>query len=258
MGGADELHSPLGDSAGGGSFLLGAHFVDDDDLGHVVFDRLDHDAVLGGGGADLHAAGVADGGMGNVAVPGDFVGGVNDDDALEGVVGQDPGHLPEHGGLANAGTAEEEDVLAGEGEVFDDLDGAVDGTAHAAGDPDHLSLPVAYGRDAVEGALDAGPVVVAEIADLVGDVIEVAAADFFLVKVQVAGQEAGLGGPAQIEHHFEEFDDVVPFPKLVGNPGRQHLQQHIQLPLHRPFHRRQFRPPRAPCREIPPARQPGL
>ena len=80
--GGDKLDAAFGDGAGGGGFELGAHFVNDDDLGHVVLDGLNHDGVLEVGGSHLHAAGVADGGMGDVAVAGYFVGGIDDDDAL--------------------------------------------------------------------------------------------------------------------------------------------------------------------------------
>ena len=81
----------------------------------------------------MHAAGVADGGMRYVAVACDFVGGIDDDDALFGDVGEDAADFPEHGGLTDAGPSEEEDVLAGEGQVFDGLDGTEYGPSHAAG-----------------------------------------------------------------------------------------------------------------------------
>ena len=44
--GGDELHAALGDRARRGRLELGADLVDDDDLGHVVLDRLDHHRVL--------------------------------------------------------------------------------------------------------------------------------------------------------------------------------------------------------------------
>ena len=46
MGGADQLDAALGDGAGGLGLQLGPDLVDDDDLGHVVLDRLDHHRVL--------------------------------------------------------------------------------------------------------------------------------------------------------------------------------------------------------------------
>ena len=73
MGGSHQLHAPLGDGSGGGGLGLGAHLVNDDDLGHMVFHRLDHHPVLLGGGGDLHSPRVTDGRMGDIAIPGDLV-----------------------------------------------------------------------------------------------------------------------------------------------------------------------------------------
>ena len=81
---------------------LGPDLVDDDDLGHVVLDRLDHHLVLERRRAHLHPAGLADGRVRDVAVAGDLVGGVDDDDALAQVVGQDAGGLAQHRRLADA------------------------------------------------------------------------------------------------------------------------------------------------------------
>ena len=81
---------------------LGADLVDDDDLGHVVLDRLDHHLVLERRRADLHPARLADGRVRDVAVAGDLVAGVDDDDALAHVVGQDAGGLAQHRRLADA------------------------------------------------------------------------------------------------------------------------------------------------------------
>jgi hypothetical protein len=77
--------------------------VDDDDLGHVVLDRLDHHLVLERRRADLHPARLADRRVRDVAVAGDLVAGVDDHHALAHVVGQDAGGLAEHRGLADPG-----------------------------------------------------------------------------------------------------------------------------------------------------------
>ncbi len=127
--GADELHAALGDGAGGDGLQLRADLVDDDDLGHVVLDGLDHDRVLTVGRLDLHAPGAADAGVRDVAVAGDLVAGVDDDDALVEVVGQHAGSLAQHRRLADAGPSHDQDRLAGFDEVIDDLDGAEDGSS---------------------------------------------------------------------------------------------------------------------------------
>ena len=79
---ADELDAALGDGAGGLRLELRADLVDDDDLGHVVLDRLDHHLVLERRRPDLHPAGLADGRMRDVAVAGDLVRRVDDHDPL--------------------------------------------------------------------------------------------------------------------------------------------------------------------------------
>ena len=99
---ADELDAALGDRPGRLRLELRPDLVDDDDLGHVVLDRLDHHLVLERGRAHLHPAGLADRGVRDVAVAGDLVRGVDDDDALAEVVGQDAGRLAEHRRLADA------------------------------------------------------------------------------------------------------------------------------------------------------------
>lgn len=133
MGRADELDTALSDGAGGVRFQLGADFIDDDNFGHVVFDGFDHDGVLKGGRGHLHPAGAADRRVRDVAISGYFVGRVDDDHTLSGIVGKHAGDLTEHGGLADAGPAKEEDALATGDEVFDDTNGAVDRAANAAG-----------------------------------------------------------------------------------------------------------------------------
>ena len=114
VGRGDQLHPPFGDGPGRGGLLLGAHLIDDDGLGHVVLNGFDHYSVLLGRCPNLHPPGAADGGVGHVAVAGDLVGRIDDDHPFPGFLGQDPGHLPQHGGFTHAGAAQEEDVLSGE------------------------------------------------------------------------------------------------------------------------------------------------
>src|SRR5215204_5583938 len=104
--------------------------------------------------------------MGHIAVAADFVGGIDDDDALVRVVREHAGNFAEHGCLADAGLAEEEDALATQDQVFDDPDGSVDGAADTAGEADDLPAAVADAADAMERALDARAVVIAEISDV--------------------------------------------------------------------------------------------
>ena len=182
VGGSNELDATLGDGAGGGGFLGSAHFVDNDDLGHMVFHGLNHHGVLFGGGRHLHPAGVANGGMGDVAIAGNFVGSINDDDAFAGFVGQRPGYFAQHSGLADAGAAQQQDVPAAVGQVFNHFDSAKYGAAHPAGDADDAAAAVADGGDAMQGALHSRPVVAAEIANPRHYILKVGAADRLVIQ----------------------------------------------------------------------------
>jgi len=99
--GPDQLDTPLGNGAGGDGFELAADLIDHDHFGVVVFDRFDHHFVLKGWGRNLHAAGFSNGRVRHIAVTADFVGGIDDDDALG--FGQHTGRLAQHGRFADAG-----------------------------------------------------------------------------------------------------------------------------------------------------------
>ena len=183
---ADQLDAALGDRAGGLRLQLGPDLVDDDDLGHVVLDRLDHHLVLEARRPDLHPARLADGRVRDVAVARDLVGGVDDDDALAQVVGEDARGLAEHRRLADARATHDQDRLPGLDEVVDDLDRPVHRPPDPAGQADDLAVPVADRADPVERALDAGAVVIAERADVVDDVGDVGLDDLALEELDLA------------------------------------------------------------------------
>ena len=112
MGRGHQHHAPFGDGAGRLGLQLGADLIDHDDLGHVVLHRLDHHLVLQLRPGHLHAPGAADGRMGDVAVAGDLVAGVDHHHPPLQVVGQHPGDLPQGGGLAHPRTAHQQQRLA--------------------------------------------------------------------------------------------------------------------------------------------------
>ena len=231
VGGGYQLHAALGDGAGGGGLLRGSHFVNDDDLRHMIFHRFDHHPVLFGGRRHLHPPGVADGGMGDVAIAGDFVGGVHDDDPLAGLVGQHPRHFPQHGGFAHAGAPQQQDIFAAVRQVLNHLDGAENGAPDPAGDAHHAAAAVADGRDAVQGAFHPRPVVAAEVADAVHDVLQIGAAHRRIVQQHIAVGKAGLRRPAQIQDNLQQVVQVFPLPQRRQQLGRQRRQQLLQFIL---------------------------
>src|SRR5690606_32550265 len=228
VGGGHELHAALGDGPGRGRLGLGSDLVDDDHLGHVVFDCLDHHRVLPLGVGHLHAPRRADAGVGDVPVAADLVGGVHDHHALARVVGEDAGALAELGRLAHARRAEQQDVAAALDQVADRLDRAEDGAPHAQGEADDPSLAVANGGDAVEGAFDAGAVVAGEGAQLPHDVVDVVLADDLGPQVRHAAGKARLGHAPQIHHDFDEVL-VRDGPKLALEPLGQLLHEDAQV-----------------------------
>ena len=229
VGRADELHAAFRDRAGCLRLQLRPDLVDDDDLGHVVLDRLDHHLVLEAGRAHLHPAGLADGRVRDVAVARDLVGRVHDHDALALLVGEDAGGLAEHGGLADAGPAHDQDRLPGLHEVRDDLDRPVDGATDAAGEADDLPAAVADRADPVERALDAGAVVVAEAPDVLHHVRDVGVGDLTLEERDLARRIAGLGLPAEVEDDLDQGRAVGQGRDRLDDLRRQRREEDVEI-----------------------------
>ena len=227
--GAHQLHAPLGDGPCGRRLQLGPALVDDDHLGHVVLHRLDHHRVLLGGRTDLHAARVTDPRVRDVAVAGDLVAGVDHHHPLAEVVGQYACHLAQHGGLAHARPAQQQDRAPGLDDVADDLDGPEDRPTDAAGEPDHLAGAVADGGDAVQGALDTGPIVVAEDPDVVDHVRDIGVADLPVEEHLLAVHEARLGPPAKVHHHLEQVAAVRERAEALDDLGGERCHQRIEV-----------------------------
>ena len=206
---ADQLHAALGNGAGGGGFQFGADLVNDDHFGHMVFHCLDHHGVLTGGAGHLHSAGPSDRGVRNVAVAGDFVAGVHDDNALAEVVAENAGHFAQQRRLAHAGRPQQQDAFARLDQVADDVDRAIDRPPDAAGQPDNIAGAVADARDAVQRALDTGAVVFAEMPDALGDIVEILAGHVHLTKQGFAVAIARFGSPTQVQHDLDQVGAVV-------------------------------------------------
>jgi hypothetical protein len=134
--------------------------------------------------------------MWDVAIASDLIAGVYDDHPL--LLCQDASHLAQHGCLAHAWSAQEQHTVAGLHYVTDDVDGAIDGPPYAAGETHNLVLAVADGRDAVQGALDAGSVVIAEAADTGRHVLDICFRDLCRAEDYFTIQETRLGQPPQV------------------------------------------------------------
>src|SRR5690606_14829489 len=225
--GADQLHAALGDRARGQRLRLGADLVDDDDLRHMVLDGLDHHALLSARVRHLHAPCAADCRVRDVAVAADLVRRVDDDHALAEVVREEARRLSPLRRLADSGTAEEQDASAALDEVLHQVDRAEDRAADPEGQTDDVALAVAYRRDSMQRAFDAGAVVGAELADGRDDVIDVGAGHCLVGEVDGAPREARLGQASEVHDDLEEPVGVERGQSLserLGEGGEQQVQ----------------------------------
>ncbi len=168
-------------------------------------------------------------GMGDVAVARDLVRRVHHDHALAQVVREHAGSFAEHGGLADPGATHDQDRLPGLHEVTDDLDRAVDGPPDPARQPDDLAAPVPDRADPVERALDAGPVVVAERADLLDDQRDVGLGHLAVEKRDLGVGEARLRDAAQVQHDLDERRLVGQSMDRGHDLRRQRAEERIEV-----------------------------
>ena len=88
-----QHHAAFGDGACRLSFQLCADLIDDDDLRHVVFNRLDHHLMLLLRTGNLHPSGPSDRRVRNIAITSDLIAGVDHNDPALKVIGENPGDL---------------------------------------------------------------------------------------------------------------------------------------------------------------------
>ena len=92
-----KLHTTFGDGACRGSFQFGADFIDNDNLRHMVFYRLDHYRVLFYCARHLHTASTSNAGMRNIPIACDFVGGIHHYHTFISFVRQDASYFTQQG-----------------------------------------------------------------------------------------------------------------------------------------------------------------
>ena len=226
MSGAHELDTALRDGPARDGLLLRADLVDDDHLGHVVLHSLDHDLVLQRRVGHLHATRAADGAVGNVSVAADLVAGVDDHHPLAELVGEDARDLADHGGLADARPAEEQDGLVARQHVLNHLHVARHRSANPAGEPHDLAPPVPDGGYTVQSTLDPRPVVPAELPDGRLRRVEIRLRDDLVAEKfvwKVAG-EPRLGPAAEVEDDLEELVPVAMRRENASDVLGEHLR----------------------------------
>ena len=226
--GRDELHASLGDGARGGRFLLRTDLVDDDDLWHMVLDRLDHHRVLQRRCGDLHPARAADPGMRDIAVAGDLVRGVDDHHSLAHLVGEDSRDLAQKRRLTDTRTAEEQDASAGLDDVADDLHRSVHRAADAKRQAHDFARAVPQCRDAMQSALDPGAIVATELSDMADHVREVLRRDLALGERVLTPGEARLRQTPEVHDDLEQAGEAIERPNALsdvrGKPAKKCLE----------------------------------
>src|SRR5450755_3792789 len=197
----------------------------------MILDGLDHHGVLIGGHVDLHAPRVADACMRHVAVAGDLVRRVHDDDALAQVAREHARDFAQHGGLAHARPAQKQDGLAGSYDVKNDIDGAVDRASDAARQADDLAVAVAQARNTVQRLLDAGAVVLAEFADARNHCADVVSADRRLGKVEIVVGKACFRQATEVEDDLDEILEVREVDQRLPDGRREDVEECVEFPV---------------------------
>jgi hypothetical protein len=75
--------------------------------------------------------------------------------------------------------------------------------------PGRPSSAVADGRDAVQRALNAGPVVIAETGDTGGDVVDIGLGYVLGVQDNLLVGETGFRWPAKVKDNLQKFGEVL-------------------------------------------------
>ena len=216
--GAHQLHAPLCDRACRNRLLLPPDLVDDNDLRHVVFHRLDHYLMLKLRPCHLHPPRPTDGRVRDVAVAADFVGSVHHDNAR--LLAEDTRRLAQQRGLAYTRSPQQQNALIGFDDIFDYVNYAIDRAADATGQTDDAILTIADARDAVKRTLDPAAIIAGEQTDALDDAVQVLIRDFTGAQHQLVIDEARLGPSAQVHHDFEQTVALVCLPQRLLNGGR--------------------------------------
>ena len=202
------------------------------DFRHVILHRLDHHAVLEGGGRHLHAPRASDGGMRDVAVPRDFVRSVHHDDAAERGVRQNAGDFPQHRSLAHARLAQKQNALARHYQVFDDPNRAIDGAPDPQRQAYYLPAAVAYRGYAVERPLDSGAVVLSEIAYALYGVANLIRRHLRRIERDAAVAKPRFRLPAQVHHDLKQPLRPAAVPQGIPQARGKLVYENFQIPVY--------------------------
>ena len=167
--------------------------------------------------------------MWDVTVAADLVGGVNDDHSLAELIGKQARAFAKHRCLSDARSAEQQDALAADDYVADDLARSGHGATHAHRETGDAPRPVAYRRDAMQRALDTGPVIVPELTNVVRDVLQVGPGDGAVSKQDLTAWHARFGLPTKVEHYLQKLCRVCALVKRTRKVCGQRACEKLDL-----------------------------
>tara|TARA_B100000405_G_scaffold31738_1_gene22020 strand:+ start:277 stop:723 length:447 start_codon:yes stop_codon:yes gene_type:complete len=143
----------------------------------VVLNRLDHDLVLLLRACDLHPSGTTNCGVRNITVTSNLIAGVNHHNPALEVIGEDPGNLPECGGLSDTRASHQQQGLTVIQQIANHGHRSKHGPANPTGQANDCTLAVANGTDTMKSALDPSAVVRPETTETRHHTIEVLTAE---------------------------------------------------------------------------------
>ena len=108
--------------------------------------------------------------------------------------------------------------------VFNNLYRAEDSPADTAGKPDNTTLAIANSRDAVQGALNPGPIIITEATDAGDYLINVLFIDFLGVEDYLPMSKAGFRRSPQVQDNLQEFADVRLLAQWLANVWRHNVK----------------------------------
>ena len=87
----------------------------------------------------------------------------------------------------------------------------------------------------MQGALYAGTVIIAELADVGNYVVQVRRGNLFGIQDEVAVGESGLRRARQVQDNLQELAEVEHVSERAHDPGRQAMEEEGQIVLYVPF-----------------------
>jgi len=195
----------------------------------VIFNRLDHHLMLKFGPGHLHAPGTTDRWMWNVSITSDFIAGVDHNDPLVQIIGQDTGNFPESCGFAHTGASHQQQRLTAVEQITHDCDCSENGSSNTTGEADHITAAITDGTDAMQCSLDAGTIISTELADPAHHLHKIVALQAATAKFNRTTWIARFRNPTEIEHDLKQLITTFSGRQSFLNCSGQQREQSLQV-----------------------------